>query len=146
MKTIRELLTDRSPISVPGTMTVLDAAKTMHAAKIGALLVDDAKGTVGVFTERDLMARVVVAGLDPATTPIANVMTRDLFTAGPDERINEIARRLQERHIRHLPVIEDGKVIGMLSLRDLLREHVDVKRSEVQALTAYIQGEGDAAP
>jgi len=144
MKSIRELLRERDPVSLPGTATVLDAVRKMNEAHIGAVLVRDAGGAVGVFTERDLMTRVVEPGLEPRTTVLARVMTRDLFTSPPDRRINEVAREMQDRHIRHLPVVENGEVIGILSLRDLLREHLAVKRGEVQALTAYIQGESDA--
>ena len=143
MKTIRDLLTGRPTVSLPGTATALDAAKTMKEAHIGALLVVDAKGLVGIFTERDLMNRVVVPGLDPGSVPLAKVMTKDLYTAGPDRRINEVARELQARHIRHVPVVEGKEVLAMFGLRDLLREHLNLKRGEVQALTAYIQGESE---
>jgi CBS domain-containing protein len=143
MKTIRDLLSGRAPVTCPGTATVLDAAKKMDECRIGALIVVDAKGPVGVFTERDLMNRVVVPELDPKTLPVAKVMSKNVFSTTPDQRINDVARELQERHIRHVPVIEDGKLLGMLSLRDLLREHLQLKRGEVAALTAYIQGEGE---
>jgi CBS domain-containing protein len=147
MKSIRELVDGRPPISLPASATVIEAVDTMHEAQIGALVVvDEDGGALGVFTERDLMSRVVKPGLDPVETRLEAVMTRDLFTSPPDRRINEVARELQARHIRHLPVVEDGLVIGMLSLRDLLRAHLEVKRNEVEALTAYIQGEEGAAP
>jgi len=94
-----------------------------------------------MFTERDLMTRVIVPGADPNNIRLAKVMTKKLFTAGPDQIIRDVAREMQTRHIRHLPVIENGAVLAILSLRDLLREHLDTKRQEVQALTAYIQGE-----
>ena len=116
----------------------------MLEAHIGAILIVDSKGgPLGVFTERDLMTRVVVPEREPKGVQIKEVMTRELFTVSPERRINEVAREMQERHIRHLPVVEDGVVIGMLSLRDLLREHLAEKRHEVRALTAYIQGEGE---
>ncbi len=145
MKSVGELLVGRKPVSMTRSATALEAARLMEKEHVGSLLVLSPEGNLeGCFTERDLMTRVVGAGKDPAATPLADVMTRELFTAAPEERVNQVAREMQARHIRHLPVLEDGKVLGMLSLRDLLREHLEAKRHEVQALTAYIQGEGEA--
>ena len=142
MKTIRELITGRTPMTMEGSATALEAARRMKEEHVGAVLVvDDSQALCGVFTERDLMTRIVVAGLAPDEVRLEDVMTRELFTASPDQRVNEVAREMQSRHIRHLPVVEDGTTVAMLSLRDLLREHLDAKRNEVRALTAYIQGE-----
>jgi signal-transduction protein with cAMP-binding, CBS, and nucleotidyltransferase domain len=144
MKTIREVLTGKPLIALPGSATVMEAALRMDKARIGAMLiVSDDGGAAGIFTERDLMVRVIVAGKDPHKVTLDEVMTTELFTVTPERHINEVWREMQARHIRHLPVLEDDKVVGMLSLRDLLHEHLDVKRHEVQALTAYIQGEGE---
>ncbi len=142
MKSIRELLTGLPPVTLPPTASVLEAAKTMHEEHVGAVLVRE-KGSnqLGIFSERDLMARVVVAGKDPTKVTLGEVMTREIFTVEPERRINDVARELQARHIRHLPVIENGEVLCILSLRDLLREHIAVKRSEVDALKSYIQGQ-----
>lgn len=141
MKTIREILTGRPPVTIEREATVLEAALRMRDAKVGAILVVDGSGALsGVFTERDMMLRVIVEGLPVDGTEVQAVMTRDLFTVDPDQRINEAARELQRRHIRHLPILEEGAVIEMLSLRDLLAAHLEIKRGEVQALTSYIQG------
>ena len=140
MKTIRDLLTDREVISLDGGTSALDAARAMAEHRVGALLVTDADGAAaGIFTERDLMIRLVVKGLDATATPVEDLMTRDMFTASPNERVNQVAQEMQNRHIRHLPVVEDGVVVGLLSLRDLLREHLAIATGEVEALTAYIQ-------
>ncbi len=145
MKSIRDILTGRKPVSLGPEATVLDAVQAMVREHVGGVLIVDAAGSaLGCFTERDLMTRVVIHGFAPEDVKLATVMTQELFTAGPDERINEIAREMQARHIRHLPVLENGVVVEMLSLRDLMREHLDLKRHEVRALTAYIQGEGEA--
>ena len=147
MKTIRDILRGEQLITLPGTASVLDAVRRMDQARIGSILIlGEDESPAGVFTERDLMVRVIVAGKDPEKVLIEEVMTRELFTVDPERRINEVAREMQARHIRHLPVVEGGRVVGMLSLRDLLREHLSVKRQEVQDLTAYIQGEGEASP
>jgi len=143
MKSIRELLTGAKPISVAASSNVLEAAELMKKSRVGALLISDAKtGSLGVFSERDLMTRVVVPRLDPEKTSVRSVMTSNVFTASPEGRVNDLAMEMQERHIRHLPIVEDGVVVAMLSLRDLLRAHLQVKRREVRELTSYIQGEG----
>lgn len=145
MLTIRDILTGRKPVTLPGRATVLEAARAMKEERVGAVVVLDAqRGPKGCFTERDLMTRVVVEGRDPASTRIEEVMTTELFVAPPEGHVNEFARQMQTRHIRHLPVVEKGKLIGMLSLRDLLRAHLDTKRHEVQALQAYIKGDTQA--
>lgn len=142
MKSIISLLTRRSLLSMTGEKSALVAAQAMHRARVGCVLVVDEGGTpLGIFTERDLMTRVVVPGVDPEKVRLADVMSEDLLIAGPEARVNDVAKQMQSRHIRHLPVVGDGKVLGILSLRDLLRELLAAKRQEVQALTAYIQGE-----
>jgi len=155
MKHIQDLLTGRKVLSLEEKASAMDAAQSMAKNKVGAILVVNATGqAVGIFTERDLMTRVVVEGRDPATTPLHTVMTTNLFRAGPEERVSAVAKAMQDRHIRHLPVVsgfKDGEgskenvVLGMLSLRDLLREHLDAKVHEVEALTSYIQGDTDSS-
>lgn len=143
MKSIRELLSGQEPLTVDSDCNVVEVAELMKQAHVGALLVREAStNTLGVFSERDLMTRVVVPRLDPESTTVGSVMTREIFTASPDQRINEVALEMQEKHIRHLPVEEDGQIIAMLSLRDLLAAHIDLKRTEVRALQSYIQGKG----
>lgn len=142
MKSLRELLTGRAVITLPASTTVLEASIAMQAQKVGAVLVseDDGTGAIGIFTERDLMSRVVAAELDPARTALRQVMTADMVTAGPDDRVAAVTQLLQDRHIRHLPVVENGTVIGLVGLRDLLRELLSHSNSEVRALTDYIHG------
>jgi CBS domain-containing protein len=120
---------------------VLAATRAMEAHHVGAVLVEeDGNAAAGVFTERDVMIRVVNAGRDPSTTRLSEVMTRDVLTVSPDQRSGEVLRAMQQRHIRHLPVVENGQVLGVLSLRHLLRADLEDKKYEVEAITAYIQG------
>jgi len=147
MKTIGDILSGRRPVSLGPAATVREAVGAMVRERVGAVLVvGDGGLALGIFTERDLMTRVVIHGRAPDQVRLSDVMTHDLYTVGCERRINEMAREMQARHIRHLPVVVDGRVVEMLSLRDLMREHVDLKRHEVQALTAYIKGENDAQP
>ena len=144
MKLISSLLSGRSLLTLTAQATAFEAAQAMERAHVGCVLIlDDQDAPLGIFTERDLMTRVVVTGADPKKVRLAKVMTKELFTASPDEPVNTVARAMQARHIRHLPVVEDGALRGILSLRDVLRAHLDAKRQEVQDLTAYIQGEAD---
>ena len=138
MQTIRTLLSGKSIYCVPPTMSVLDAARTMCDQRIGAIVVRDGTIPVGVFSERDLMERVVVRGKDPSRVPVAEVMTRDIVTASPDESPVECMRKMQERGCRHLPIVERDEVIAMLSLRDLLRVEIDEKNEEIRWMNAYI--------
>jgi CBS domain-containing protein len=141
MKPLAELL-DGSPVHcLPCTASVLAAAREMADKRIGAILVlDEQRRLAGIFTERDLMLRVIVAGRAPDSVRLVEVMTRELYTAGPEDRVSRVAQELQARHIRHCPVVKDGRIVGILSLRDLLRAHLQVKEREVRELTDYIQG------
>ncbi|MCZ6596495.1 MAG: CBS domain-containing protein [Planctomycetota bacterium] len=142
MKPIRELIAKQEVHALPPEATVLDAARAMNEHGIGAILVLGADGELrGIFSERDVMARVVVPRKNAEEVRLEEVMTTELYTAGPEERSDAVAKEMQRRHIRHLPVVKDGQVIGILSMRDLVRSHLASKEEEVQALTAYIQGE-----
>jgi CBS domain-containing protein len=140
MPRIADLLSGRKPLTLPAAATAMEAARAMAENQIGAMLVTAADGSLaGIFTERDLMTRVVARGLDPGATRLADVMTRELFTARPDDRLADLRREVQSRHIRHLPVVEDGSVIGVLSLRDILRADLVQKTLEVESITKYIR-------
>ncbi|TAJ17029.1 MAG: CBS domain-containing protein [Planctomycetota bacterium] len=140
MKLISELLDGRPRVTLPPHTTALAASRAMTDFQVGAVLVVDADGTpLGIFTERDLMTRVIVAGLDPSRTLIERVMSRDVYCVSPERKLVETAREMQSRHIRHLPVIANQRFLGMLSLRDVLRELLNDKTREVEELTAYIQ-------
>ena len=140
MTSIRALLGNRPVFSVRPEMSVLDVARAMCEKHVGAIVVigPGGDGPLGIFSERDLMERVVARGGDPARIPVEQVMTRDVLTAGPDASSDECMRKMQERGCRHLPIVEGGRVIGMLSLRDLLRVEIDEKAEEIRWMNAYI--------
>ncbi len=141
MKSISELLTNRSPLTLKGSTSALEAARAMDEEHVGCLVVvDSARKPLGVFTERDLMVRLVVADRDPSKVQIKEVMTRDPFVLDGAERLLMAAREMQRRHIRHLPVTESGKLVGVLSLRDLLRALLEEQRDETSEMRNYIQG------
>jgi len=147
MGRIESLLTQLSPLVLDRETTVLDAARKMTARNVGAVMVVDAQGRpAGIFTERDLMTRVIVPGLDPARTTLADVMTTRLLFARHDEPIEAVELEMQRMHVRHLPVVDaHGRLLGVVSLRDLLREDLRARAAELDALHDYIAS-ADAPP
>lgn len=138
MQKIRALVEGRPVFGVTPEMTVLEVARYMNGKRVGAVMVLNEGAPLGIFSERDLMERVVIAGLDPAAVPVREVMTRDLLAASPEDNPVECMQKMQKRGCRHLPVIEDGRVVGMLSLRDLLKIEIDEKSETIMWMNAYI--------
>jgi CBS domain-containing protein len=116
-------------VAAPQT-AVLEAVGSMAQRNIGATLVAEHGRLVGIFTERDLLRRVVATGLDPRTTPLAEVMTRAPRTIPPATRFGEALVIMQECGFRHLPVVEDGKPLGMVSARHAMDPDLEEFRSE----------------
>ncbi len=139
MATIRELLSSRTIHYVQPDQTVFEAAHYMVECNVGAVPVLDGTQLVGIFSERDLMRRVVTEGRDPLFTYIAEVMSTDLHTVVPSSTSDEALCLMQTYGIRHLPVCDGPMLVGFLSLRDLLRCHLDEKSVEADAMRAYIQ-------
>ncbi len=139
MATIRDLISNRTIHYVQPNQTVFEAASYMVERNVGAVpVLDDAK-LVGIFSERDIMRRVVTEGRDPLTTHISDVMSTDLRTVDPHASSEEAMCVMQTHSIRHLPVCEGRTLVGFLSLRDLLRCHLDEKSGEADMMRAYIQ-------
>jgi CBS domain-containing protein len=138
MEHISELIRDRETYFVDPGRTVLDTVRYMVARNIGAVAVVQDDNLIGIFTERDLMKRVVSHGLDVSTTLVRHVMTRDPKTVSPDDRIAECTRLMKENNFRHLPVCDGMKVRGLISLRDLILHDLAEKHGEVEAMRAYI--------
>jgi CBS domain-containing protein len=141
---IRDLLKNQATVSAEVHQTVLEVAGMMVSRKIGAVPVLRNGQLVGIFTERDLMSRVVVAGKDPARTPVGEVMTADPLTIEPKDNV-ETCMALMRRHaFRHLLVCEAGVLKGVVSLRDVLLHDLDEKDDEVRMMRAYLHSAPDA--
>jgi CBS domain-containing protein len=138
MHTLEQVLRHRNLLTAHPGDRVLDVLRRMALAKVGAVTILAGEQLVGVFSERDLMTRVVVAGLDPAATPVDAVMTRDVMTADLHETRDECLEKMQRRGCRHLPVMAGGRVIAMLSMRDLLRDEIEEQTEEIRHLRAYV--------
>lgn len=140
MATVGDILRIKGPevLSVGPDTTVLDAAQRMNERGTGSVLVLEGGEVVGIFTERDLMRRVVAARRDPATTPVREVMTRALVTCVPDTDVEACARTMSEGRIRHLPVLAAGRLAGLVTSGDLLAYQLSDQASTIRQLHGFI--------
>ncbi|MEZ4376751.1 MAG: CBS domain-containing protein [Gemmatimonadales bacterium] len=140
MATVRELLAEKGAtmLSTEPATTVLEAAKLMNEHGTGSVLIHEAERLVGIFTERDLMRRVVAMQKDPATTTLRDVMTTALVTCTPDATMDDCGTLMSERRIRHLPVVDGTAVVGMVTTGDLLAHELREKESVIQQLESFV--------
>ena len=138
MNPIRPLVESRDVVVVGVTTLVADAASIMSQHHIGALPVLDGERLAGIFTERDIVSRVVAAGVDPVTTPVSTVMSTSLVVADITESHQACLHRMQQAHVRHLLVLRDGRLAGILSMRDLLAVEIDERDEAINLLNAYV--------
>ena len=139
MVTIKNVVCNREPYFVGDTATALDAAEYMASRNIGAVCVLDADDKlVGIFSERDLLNRVVVRRLDPARVPIREVMSEPRAVIECGDMPHEALERMERVGSRHLPVMDGGKFVGMLSMRDIMRVEISEQGAELQLLHEYI--------
>jgi len=120
--------------------TVLDAAKIMNERRIGAVVVTIGDRVVGIFTERDILNRIVAARREPATTKVGEVMTSPMACCGRETRLAECKAVMTSKRIRHLPVVEDGKLYGMISSGDILASECEDQQATIEYLHEYLYG------
>jgi CBS domain-containing protein len=138
MRSIRAILGDRKTIVVARSASVADAARLMSAHHIGALPVLDNERLVGIFTERDVLTRIVAAGRSPETTLVGDAMSTELIVADVNETYEACLSRMQQAHVRHVLALQDGRLAGIVSLRDVMAADVDEKAEELTLLNAYV--------
>jgi CBS domain-containing protein len=138
MHTLRHVVQRLNLISAQPEAKVIDVAVAMSEGRIGAIPIIEGERLVGIFSERDLMTRVMVPGRDPHATRVEDVMTHKVVTAGLDEPVARCLEKMQRAGCRHLPVVHDGRVVAMLSMRDLLRDEIEEQGEEIRNLRAYI--------
>jgi CBS domain-containing protein len=124
--------------STSTTFTVLDATHAMNQYRVGALLVKDDGEVVGIFTERDVLTRVVAAGLDPKTTPVEEVMSTPVAYCTPETTLETVKSIFTEQRIRHLPVINEDRLDGMITSGDILAFEASDLSETVRFLEEYI--------
>jgi len=138
---VPDVISDQVLQKVTPRDTVRQAARLMREKKIAAVLVMDGERLVGIVTERDMTVRVVAAGLDPDATPISEMMTADPDTLAPSDTASDALRMMKSRNYRHLPVVDGGTVVGMVSVRDLYAVYNGELEQDLKDRNAYIYGE-----
>jgi CBS domain-containing protein len=138
MKSIRQILGGQNTVTVGRATPVVEAARLMAARHIGAVPVVEGSNLVGIFSERDALTRILAAGLDPARTPVGDVMSTSLVVAQIDECCEACLGRMRAAHIRHLIVLDEERMAGVLSMRDLLAVDLEEKVENIALLNAYI--------
>jgi CBS domain-containing protein len=146
MPTVQDVLKKKgnAVFTVTVETTVLEAARMMNNHHCGATCVVDGEKLIGMFTERDVLNRVVAQGLDPAATRIADVMSSPVVSCGPDAKVADCGAVMSARKIRHLPVLDqpgsEGKLIGMISTGDLMALEGAEKQAHIDHLHEYLHG------
>jgi CBS domain-containing protein len=130
----------REVATVDRTNSVLDAALEMNRRRIGAVVVRDGDRVVGIFTERDILNRVVAAGLLPGGTPVGTVMTAPMAVCRRDTTLAECKSVMTQKRIRHLPVVEEGELYGIISIGDIMASEVADQQATIQYLHEYLHG------
>lgn len=120
--------------------SVLVAAQEMNKRRIGAVVVRDGDKVVGIFTERDILNRVVAAGLSPASTMVGKVMTSPMAVCRRDTRLAECKSVMTQKRIRHLPVVEEGTLYGLISIGDIMASEVADQQATIEYLHEYLHG------
>lgn len=138
MKQISELIEGQTLWVIDPSYNVRAAAQEMTEKNIGAVAVVDAGRLAGIFSERDIMSRVVARGLNPDNTPVDVVMSKELVVADPSDDVDTALQKMHSIRARHLPVVDDGKLIGMISIRDLLEVDDEQQRARAVFLNELV--------
>jgi len=142
MNQVRQLLKakGRHVWTISKDSTVLDSLKLMAEKQIGGLVVIEDDQVAGIFTERDYARRVGPARRKPEETRIEEVMTRELITVNPTQTVNECMVLMTDNHIRHLPVLDEGRLVGIISVGDVVKDMIEELEFHVEQLKSYITG------
>jgi|SRR5947207_9384753 len=140
--TISEILTQKGNAvwTVSPEMMVFDAIQLMADKNIGALLVTEAEKLVGIISERDYTRKVALKGKSSKQTPVREIISGQIIQANPENTVEECMRLMTEHRIRHLPVIDGGKIVGVISIGDLVNWIISAQSSTIHQLQTYISG------
>ena len=145
MATVKHLVdskTDSTHYAVKANETVLKALRVMQGANIGSVLVMDEGKIIGIFTERDYATKVELDGRTAANTPVREVMTEEMYTVTTETSVDECMAVMMKFHIRHLPVVENGVLVGIISMRDVVAAALEERESKIKGLENFIQDSG----
>lgn len=142
MKLVKHLLDakGRKVVSIASDASVFEAIKLMAEKAISSVLIMDGGQLLGILTERDYARKVILNGRSSETTRVSEIMTRDILTTSEDETVNQCMAKMTERKIRHLPVVDDGRVVGMISIGDLVQAIISDQQEAIEHLEHYING------
>jgi CBS domain-containing protein len=143
MFTIRQILQERNDTeawSVSPQAKVLEALQLMAEKNVGAVIVVEKGQMIGIFSERDFARKAIQKGKCSLESPVADAMTREMITILSEQTLEESLRVMTEHHIRHLPVMENGRLVGMVSMRDVMEAIISKKDSTIESLENYILG------
>jgi len=142
VKMLMDAKKDRVMYSVAPTDTVYHSLEVMAQANIGAVLVCDHEQMVGIFTERDYARKIILMGRASLDTQIQEIMTKEMITVNPEANLEECMATMTKHRIRHLPVMERGRLVGMISMRDVVDAIIASKDGLIENLENYILGKG----
>ena len=143
MQTVRDILNSKGQdlYSVTPDVSVFEALERLEERNIGVILVIDTDGTLlGIFSERDYARKIVLKGRHSKTTPVREVMTRKVSCVSPDTTVETCMALMTGKRIRHLPVLEDGRLIGLVSIGDVVKATIEEKDLLIDPLEHYIMG------
>ncbi|HYL03541.1 MAG TPA: CBS domain-containing protein [Steroidobacteraceae bacterium] len=140
MATVRTLLDTKGQAvhSVQPESSVLDAIRLMADHHVGALLVMKGATLEGIVSERDYARKVILRGRSSADTPVRDIMSSPVLTVGPDDTVQKCMQLVTERRVRHLPVLDAGRVIGVVSIGDLVKAVIAEQQQQIEQLESYI--------
>ncbi len=142
MKLVQHLLEIKGSdvVSIQPDASVLDAIKLMAEKGIGSLIVSEGGDLKGIVTERDYARKVIIKGRASDTTQVAEIMTADVVTASSKQTVNQCMEIMTAKKCRHLPIVDDGKLVGMISIGDLVQAIIANQQEEIEHLEQYISG------
>ena len=140
MNRVKEILDDKGKdvLQIEADASVYDAVKQMVEASVGSLLVTEGGEVAGIFTERDYLRRMTLEGRDDKGTPVREVMSSPLVVVTPEDTIDECMAMMTDRRIRHLPVVDENNVVGVVSIGDIVKFKSKQQSFEIKYLTDYI--------
>lgn len=141
MTTVRQVLAGKGAAiyAVEPEAAVLEAIRAMAEHRVGALLVMQGTQLVGVVSERDYARKVILLGRSSSDTPVRTIMSSPVITVGPEDSVSHCMQLMTDRHVRHLPAVEGGRVIGMVSIGDLVKAVIAEQRAQIEQLENYIR-------
>ena len=140
MRTVRQMVNTKAHrlLSIQPEHTVYDALLQMAEHDVGARIVLRGEQVVGIFSERDYARKIILDGKTSKLTPISAVMTHDVICVDPDRTADECMALMTEKHVRHLPIIENKAVVGLISIGDVVREMISDQKHTIEQLEQYI--------